>query len=129
MRAGLEILQRIDRLIIDAHFVVKVRPGRATGRSNLPQELPSLNQLTNRSGKRGKVTITRRETAAMIDNHELTITVLPAGECHGAVGAGNHWCAPLSLDVLAGVKLIGAPAKRIPPAPKPTLERTCDWPN
>ena len=45
--------------------------------------------------------VTRGQTAAMIDDDELTIAILPADKRHFAAGSGNHRSAPGSFDVLS----------------------------
>src|SRR5205085_2505525 len=76
-----------------------------------------------------KVSITRRHTTAVIDNHQLPVTILPAHKRHMATRSRNYRSAPRRLDILSGMKLVATPAERVSTSPKTAFERSFDGPD
>src|SRR6185369_468078 len=73
--------------------------------------------------------VTRRQAAAVIDDHQLPITVLPTDERHSAARSRDDWRAPRCFNVLARMKLVTWPTERIAPAAETTFECAVDRPN
>src|ERR1051326_4214335 len=53
-----------------------------------------------------EMAVTRAETTAVIDDYQLSITVLPTDKGHSTARAGDYWCAPRRFNVLARVKFV-----------------------
>ena len=66
----------------------------------------------------GKMAVSGCESAAMVYDNQLSITVLPAHKRYRAAGSRDNRVTPGSFDVLTGMKFVGAPAKRIAAATK-----------
>src|SRR5262245_8570237 len=69
-----------------------------------------------------------RQTAAVVDDHQLAIPVLPTDKRDTSSGSGNHRSTPRSFDVLSGMELVSGAAEWIPPAANTAFERASHWP-
>ena len=79
---------------------MKVRSGRAARRTDAANKLAALNPLSLRNIDMREVSVARSQTAAMVDDDQLAVTILPADEGHFAAGAGDHRVTKCGVDVL-----------------------------
>ena len=95
-----QVLQWIYRLIIDSNFIVKVRSGRAARRTDAADDISAVDLLAEGRLEPREVSVARSQTAAMVDDDQLAVTILPADEGHFAAGAGDHRVTKCGVDVL-----------------------------
>src|SRR5205085_6767570 len=69
-----------------------------------PDDLAALDARAHLHFEARQVGIVRRHAAAVVDDNDVAIAVLPAGELHDAREAGADGFAPVRLDVAARVK-------------------------
>src|SRR5215212_9149795 len=90
-----------------------MRPRRAPGGADQTQFFAATNLLTRLDFQLGKVAVARRQTVAVVDDDRLPVTVLPAGLDDRSVGGREDGRAVRGGDVLPGVELGAAAAKRV----------------
>src|ERR1044072_8844902 len=93
-----EELLRIDRVAVDARFVVQVRSGRASRRADLADDLSDADRLPDLDVDLRQMRIARREAVAVIDFDHLAVAAVPAADRTRA-GRG---CARRLADAGAG---------------------------
>src|SRR5690242_17877493 len=76
-----------------------------------------------------QVSVASGDTAAVIDDNELSITILPADKRDCTARARNHRCAPGRFNILPGMKLVARAAKRVSAPAKSAFERSVDRPD
>ena len=101
MRTSLQVLQRINRLIVDSHFVMEVRAGGSTSRANFPNKFTPLYLLSLGNAELGHVPIMGGKAAAVVDHHQLAVTILPTSEGNSAAGAGDNRVAHVRFNILS----------------------------
>jgi hypothetical protein len=62
----------------------------------------------------------------MIDDHELSVAILPANKRDFSARAGDHWRAPRRFDVLPGMKLVARTTKRVAASAEAAFKGSCD---
>src|SRR5438034_409292 len=100
-----EVAARVDRRAVDAHLVVKVRPGGAARRADGADRLAAMHLLALAHVERGEMAVERVEPTAVIDDHDAAVARVAPGEDHLAVAGRRHRKAVLRRDVDAGVHL------------------------
>src|SRR5438874_3524615 len=100
-----EVAARVDRRAVDAHLVVKVRPGGTARRADGADRLAAMHLLALAHVERGEMAVERVEPTAVIDDHEAAVARVAPGEDHLAVAGRRHRKAVLRRDVDAGVHL------------------------
>src|ERR1051326_6116605 len=66
--------------------------------------------------------VARRQTTAVIDDHELSVTILPTNKRDRAASCGSYGGAERRFDVLARVELVTWPTKGIAASAKTAFE-------
>src|ERR1043165_56203 len=128
MKGAQQVRQRVHCLVVDADFIVKMRTCGPSGWTDLAKQLSPRDGLIKLNVDMRKMTITRRQTTAMVHNHELSIPILPTDKRHATRRTGNDRRAKRRLDILTGMKLPTRTTKRIPPSAQPTFKRPLDGP-
>lgn len=105
-RFGRKKTARIDRAIVDAQFVMEMRAGRASGRADVTDNLSAINLIADLSIYFRKMSVTRRQTVAVVDLDHVSVTALPAGFRNDAVCRSDDRIAALAVDVQTAVKLV-----------------------
>src|SRR5579859_2280685 len=75
-----EILVRIDRDVVDAYFIVKMRPGSAAGLADVADDLPADNVLSGDDGDGRKMAVYGLNIVAVIQDHFAAVAC-----AHGCV--------------------------------------------
>ena len=63
-----------------------MRAGRASGRTNVPDELTPQDRVARSHGKVGEVTVPGGQTEAVVDLDEVTIGAVPRRRCDATRG-------------------------------------------
>src|SRR5207247_5485524 len=90
---GWKIIERIHHLIVDAHFVVKVRSCGSARRSDESDGLPARNRLSHSDIDLRKMAVTSGKPSTVIDVDDVAIAALPSGDSHFAAGGDLNRCA------------------------------------
>src|SRR5437762_9881968 len=84
--AGPQELLRINSLAVDAGFVVQMRTGRTSRRTDEPDHLADLHDLADLDIDLGEMAVAGRKSVAVINLDHAAVTAGPAGRDHLAVG-------------------------------------------
>src|SRR5262249_3367545 len=103
---------RIQKLTVCDDLVVKMRSGRASGRTDVTDHLPAADRLSWFDGKPAQVSVTRHETETVVEDHEIAVVAGVSSRLHSAVGGSQNRLALFERDVEALVKP-GLTRKRI----------------
>src|SRR5437773_3636993 len=76
-----------------------------------------------------EVAIARGQTASMIDDNQLAVTILPADEGDGAAGSCDHRVTRRGVDVLSRMKLVRTATKGISSSTKSAFQLSNHWPD
>src|SRR5439155_455907 len=107
-----EVAARVDRRAVDAHLVVKVRPGGTARRADGADRLAAMHLLALAHVERGEMAVERVEPTAVIDDHEAAVArVAPAVEHRRHVDQWTRLRAAL-LHVRQAARLGAALAQR-----------------
>src|SRR5215470_126166 len=90
---------RVDRLAAQPRFVVQVRSGRASGRTDLADDLPGPDGLADVNVDRRQMTVAGRQSVAVINVDHAAAAAAPARGGHRAVGGGAHRIAGLAVKI------------------------------
>src|SRR4030095_5323718 len=74
--------------VILSNFIMKVRRGRSPGHSNKSDNVASLYGLSGFNQRTREVTVTSRQTIAMIDDDKIAVGGFSLGINDNAVGRG-----------------------------------------
>ena len=77
---------RVDRLAVDACFIVQVRTGRTAGCTAKPITSPARDSAVGRA-ERAHVAVQGFHTVGMSNHHGIAVTAFPTFENHFAVGS------------------------------------------
>src|SRR6478736_2055879 len=88
MRGGLQEGARIDRAVVDAHFEMEVRAGRAAGAADLADDIARGHGLSDAGAPSGHVGVAGQHAIAMADFDDLSVTSLGSHESNRALGRG-----------------------------------------
>src|SRR5205085_10632845 len=83
---------------------MQVRRSGAARAPGATDDLAALEALSYLNVKARQVRVVRRHAAAVIDDDDVAVAVIPADVLHDAAEAGTDRFAPARLDVAAGVK-------------------------
>src|SRR3954469_4690129 len=75
---ALEVPQRIDRVAVDSHLEVEVRPGGVAGGADVADYLALGDLLAAADGDARLVAVCRRDPAAVVDHREVAVALHPA---------------------------------------------------
>src|SRR6266700_6919017 len=85
MRVGhTQIFVGIDRDIVDADFVVKVRSGAATAVANVADGVAAMYMLAGEDGEAFQVSVTRGDPVAVLEDDSPSVAAHDVGEFHHA---------------------------------------------
>src|SRR6185437_4249505 len=101
--AGTQKFLRIDGFAVDPGFVVEVRSGRASGRSDRSDHLADPDGIADLDVDLGKMAVAGGQAVAVIDLHHSSIAAGPAGGNDFSVGGGAHGIAGCRAKVETGV--------------------------
>src|SRR5579862_9468270 len=101
---GAQELVRVHRRVVNAHFIMQVRPGAAAGESHVADDLALMHRLSIGDGKAGEVSVARGDPAAVLDLNHAAVAVVEVSIADGAVGRRQHRLAEAGGDVDAGVE-------------------------
>src|SRR6185312_273538 len=101
--SGAQELLRIDCFTVDPRLVMQMRPGRTPCRAEAADRLPDVNLLPDRHVDFREVTVSRRETVAVIDLDHLAVAAAPGGDSYGSGRGGVNLVAGVAAEVDAGV--------------------------
>src|SRR5579863_6259534 len=99
-----EVAHGINRSIIDADFVVHVRPSRAATHADVANDIATLHVNAGRDGEGGQVAIPGSNAKTVINDHQATVTRMQAGFDHHAIGCSTHAFTIFRGDIDAGMK-------------------------
>src|SRR5215467_6860066 len=94
-----------------------MRGSRASGAARVSNYAAALDVLARFHSKARQVSVMSRNTAAVLDDDHVPISVIPARELDGPGQACPDRLAPMRFDVAAAMKLL-APGERVPPVPE-----------
>src|SRR5690606_14654154 len=77
--AGAQKTLRIDRIAIDAGFVMQMRPGGAAGGADVANGLADADALADLDANGGEVAVAGGEAVAMVDLDHAAVAAVPAG--------------------------------------------------
>src|SRR5262249_15729532 len=117
-----QIRLRIDRLIINAHFVMQVRSCRSTCRTNQTNRLTLSDALAYCDIDLGKVSVASRKAIAVIDIDNLTVTTLPSRDGYAAAASKLDGRPVHCIDVLTFMIFKTTATERIPPSTNAAFE-------
>ena len=83
---------------------MQVRRSGAARAAGATDDLAALDALSHLYVEARQVRVVRRHAAAVIDDDEIAIAMIPADELHDTGEAGADSFAPVRLDVATGVK-------------------------
>src|SRR5690349_13269825 len=101
-----DVLERIDRVVVHAHFIVKVRTGGAAGGTDVADDVAAFHVLAGADGEAGEVAVARRVAVAVRDVDDVAVAVGPLRLDDDAVRGRAHRSADGRGDV-DGVVLAG----------------------
>src|SRR2546421_12704824 len=81
-----QVLVRIYRSIVDAHFIVKMGPGRAATQTNVAYRIATLYTLAGNDSEIRKMPEAGRNAVAVIDNNGASVSAQEIREDHGPIG-------------------------------------------
>ena len=96
MRVGdAQVLVGIHRDIVDADFVMKVGPGRASAVADITDGVAAMHVLSGINRKALHMAIASRDSVAVIENDRSSISAHEVCEFNDSVCRGHDW---LSID-------------------------------
>src|SRR5580658_191833 len=99
-----EVLVGIYRSVIDADFVVKMRPGGASALSDIANHVAAMHCLACRHRETGKMTIAGADAVAVIDHDCLAIAAQKIAKCDHPVGRGDNRGAIAAANINTAVE-------------------------
>ena len=107
-----EVAERVDRVAVDPHLEVEVRPEAVAGTADVTDHVALAHLLAARDRDRALMAVGGREVAAVVDHHEVAVALLPAAVDDRAAGGGVDRRAVADADVDPLVHPSPAPAER-----------------
>src|SRR5258708_36772206 len=87
MRVGhAQIFVRIDRDVVDAHFIVKMRAGAATAVANVADGVPAMDMLAGEDCEAFQMSVTRGNSVAVLEDDCAPVATHEVGKFHYAFG-------------------------------------------
>src|SRR4051812_4495730 len=99
-----EILVRVHRRVVDADFVVQVRPGGASAEPDVADDVAALHALARGNVEAREMSVTRRDAVWMVDHDQSPVAVLQVGELDHAVCGRDDRMSVRARDIYAGVE-------------------------
>src|ERR1022692_4508239 len=82
---GAQVLVRVDRHVVDAHFVVKVGSGGAAGLADVADDLAAGDVLAGEDDHAGEVSVDGVDAVAVVDGDFAAVPVFHGGQGDEAV--------------------------------------------
>ena len=114
-----QVRSGVNRLVVDAYFVVDVRACGATRRADLANHVAARDVLPHLDIYVREMAVARRQSVAVIYDDDLAVTALASGEGDDAVGCGDDSRAVVCGDVLSGMKFRTIASERIAAVAEP----------
>src|SRR5438270_5744064 len=99
-----QIFMRIDRSIVDAHFVVEVWSGAAAGIANIADGIAAMNAFSGEDRNALHMSIACSDAMAMVENYSASISAHESGKRHGGVRGGHDRLPNGRSNVNAGME-------------------------
>src|SRR5882762_8276835 len=99
-----EILVGIDRSVVDANFVVKVRTSGTSAQADVADGVAAMDLLSGSDCKTGKVAVAGRDAVAMVHGDELAVSALELREGDYTIRRGDYRMAVYTANVHTAVK-------------------------
>ena len=99
-----EVFVRINWSVVDADFVVKVRPGGASAFPDVPDHVAAMHVLASSDAKSGKVTVAGADPVSVVDHDGLAVSAHVVGKGHNAVSWGDDGMAEIAADIDTAVE-------------------------
>src|SRR5205807_5663792 len=99
-----QILIRIYRDTIDAHFVMKMWPRTAAALAHIADHITTVHFLALGDRIAGQVTVEGGDAASMIKDYGPTIAAYRVGIKDDSIGRGYDWLSKSRGDVNAAVE-------------------------
>ena len=122
-----KVFIRIDRSIVDADFVVKMRAGGASAETDITDRVAAMNMLPRRDREAGEMAVASRDAVAMIHHDGLTVSAKEVGESDYAIGGGDDGMTVGAANIHAAVKRAFS-VEGIDPLPKAAGDLAIDRP-
>ena len=100
----MQILRGIHRRIVNADFVVQVRAGTVSGRTNIAQDVTPANVLPCDDGKSRKMSVEGFHSVAMIDDYFASVPCAHSSLENHSIRRRAYRVALAGGNVDAGVK-------------------------
>ena len=95
---------RIHRGVVDANFVMQMRPGAAAGKSDIADDLAALHALAVGHRKSRQMPVACGQAVAVINLDHAAVAVVEVREGDHAVGRRHYLLAIMRRDIHAGVE-------------------------
>ena len=99
-----QVLVGIHRGVVDADFVVEVRPGRASAEADVADGVAAMDVLSGGDGEARKVAEAGGDSVSMVDHNSASVAAQKISERNGAVGRSDHGRADTGGDIDTGVE-------------------------
>src|SRR5258708_32921951 len=88
-----DVFERIDRVVVQTNFVVKVWAGGAAGRSDVGDDVAAFDMLAGLSRVRREMPVACRVPVAVGDIDDVAVSVGPLGLDDDAIGGSANGLA------------------------------------
>src|SRR5216684_2233438 len=99
-----QVLVRIDWSVVDADFVVEVRTGRASAKTNIADDIAPVDVLAGSNRVAGKVSVARANAVTMVKHHRLAVSAEEIYESDDTIGRGDHLVAVSAANIDSAVE-------------------------
>ena len=99
-----KIFIRINRRVVDAHLVMEVRPGGTATEADITDRIATMDVLTGRDGKAGKMAVARCDAVAVIDDDELSVSAHEIRKGDYAIRRSHDRVAVVAANIHPAVK-------------------------
>src|SRR2546423_13444028 len=96
---GAQIFVRIHRGVVDANFVVQMRAGAASARSDIAEDVATVDRLAARNSISGHVSEQRRDSMSVIHDYRASVAVHEADCPDSSVSRRDDWRAKRSTNI------------------------------
>src|SRR5947209_4130185 len=99
-----QILVGIHRSVVDAHFVVQVRTGRASAEADVADGVAAVDVLPGGDGEAGKMAVAGGDAVSVVNHDGATVAAQKISESNCAVSRSDHGRADTGGDIDTGVE-------------------------
>src|ERR1700757_1035945 len=107
-----EVFIGIDRDVVDANFVMEMRPGGASAFPNIADYVAPMHTLSSGNGETRKVPVAGADAVAVVDHDGFAVAAHHVGKGHDAIRRGDDLRAVAAADIDSAVKC-AFPVERI----------------